>query len=244
VFAAFGAAGMLFTVWMAVEAVRRGQTQSWLWIILFFGPIGAAIYFFSELMPVHVGGSAGPRKPSHDDERRALADVKRLDNAAAWSSYAGVLRARGQFSKAADAGAQALRRDPTSIDARHELGMALLLCSRAGEAVEHLRSVVAGDRSYQSGDALFALAQAQEGAGDVAGARQSLEALTTTSGRPEVLFRLARVQGLTGDRAAAVRSLKRIIDEAEYVPDYLQRDVKPWVKKARKAIEKLGGEAG
>jgi hypothetical protein len=234
---------MLFTVWMAVEAVRRGQTQSWLWIILFFGPIGAAIYFFSEVMPVHVVGGVGPRKPSHDDERRALADVKRLDNAAAWTAYAGVLCARGQFAKAADAGQQAVRRDPNAVDARYELGLALLGCRRPGEAVEHLRSVVARDRAYQSGDALFALAQAQEGSGDVPGARESLEALAGSSGRPEILFLLARVQGLMGDRAAAVRSLKRIIDEADYVPDYLQRDVKPWVKKAKKAIAQLGGEA-
>lgn len=233
---------MLFTVWMAVEAVRRGQTQSWLWIILFFGPIGAAVYFFSEVMPIRVGGSWGGRKASVEDERRALTDVKRLDSPAAWAAYAGVLRARGQFAKAADAGQQAVRRDPQSIDARYELGLALLGASRPGEAVEHLRAVVAKDRAYPSGDALFALAQAQEGSGDVPGARESLEALATSSGRPEILFRLARVQGLMGDRAAAVRSLRRIIDEAEYVPDYLQKDVKPWVKKAEKAMAQLGAE--
>lgn len=233
---------MLFTVWMAVEAVRRGQTQSWLWIIVFFGPIGAAVYFFSEVMPIRVGAGFGARKVSVQEERRALADAKRLDSAAVWAVYAGVLRARGQFAKAADAGQQAVRRDPMSVDARYELGLALLGASRPGEAVEHLRAVVAKDRAYPSGDALFALAQAQEGSGDVPGARESLEALATSSGRPEILFRLARVQGLMGDRDAAVRSLRRIIDEAEYVPDYLQKDVKPWVKKAKKAMAQLGAE--
>lgn len=113
---------MLFTVWMAVEAVRRGQTQSWLWIVLFFGPIGAAVYFFSEVMPIRVGGSWGGRKVTVQEERRALSDVKRLDSAAAWATYAGVLRARGQFVKATDAGQQAVRRDPNSADARYELG--------------------------------------------------------------------------------------------------------------------------
>jgi hypothetical protein len=244
VFAAFGTVGILFTVWMAVEAVRRGQTQSWLWIILFFGPIGAAVYFFSELLPtlpLRFGAGLGTRRVGADEERRALADVKRLDNCAAWAHYAGVLRARGQFAKAAEAGARALERDGQSIDAHYERGLALLGSSRHGDAVPHLRAVVDKDRGYQSGDALFALGRAQEGLGDFAAARQSLEALAQTSSRPEVLFLLARVQGLTGDREAALRSLKRIVDEAEYVPDYLQRDVLPWVKKAKKAIEKLGG---
>jgi len=242
VFAAFGTVGLLFTVWMAVEAVRRGQAQSWLWIILFFGPIGAAVYFFSELMPVvRFGGSFTKSRLGADDERRALADVKRLDNCAAWAHYASVLRARGQPAKAADAAARALERDASSVDAHYERGQALLTSNRHGEAVPHLRAVVDKDRLYQSGDALLALGQAEEGSGDVKAARESLESLAVHSSRPEVLFVLARVQGLCGDREAALKSLKRIVDEAEYVPDYLQRDVRPWVKKAKKAIEKLGG---
>src|SRR5262245_12982045 len=149
---------------MAVEAVRRGQAQSWLWIILFFGPIGAAVYFFSEVMPaVRFGGSFTPRKASAADERAALADVKRLDSCAAWAHYAGVLRARGQAAKAADAALRALEKDAASLEARYEHGMALLASNRHGDAVAHLRAVVEKDPGYQAGDALFALGQAQEG---------------------------------------------------------------------------------
>lgn len=239
---AFGTVGLLFTLWMAVEAVRRGQAQSWLWIILLFGPIGAAVYFFSELMPgLRFGSGFTTRKVNADDERRALADVKRLDSCAAWAHYAGVLRARGQAAKAAQAAERALEKDAASSEAHYERGLALLASNRHGDAVPHLRAVVDRDSGYQSGDALFALGQAQEGSGDLQGARASLEALAVNYGRPEILFLLARVQGLVGDREAALKSLKRIVDEAEYVPDYLQRDVRPWVKKAKKAIARLGG---
>ena len=243
-FAAFGAVGVLFTVWMAVEAVRRGHSHLWLCIILFFGPIGAAVYFFSELMPalpIRLGAGFGARSVSAAEERQAKADVKRLDSSAAWASYAGVLRARGQFGRAAEAGERALQRDAASVEAHYERGLALLASNRHGEALPHLLAVVKQDRGYQSGDALFALGQAQEGSGDLQGARETLEALSGSSGRPEILFLLARVQGLLGDRDGARRSLQRIVDEADYVPDYLQRNVRPWVKKARKALEKLGG---
>ena len=43
-----------------------------------------------------------------------------------------------------------------------------------------------------------------------------------------------------GDRDAALRSLQRIIDEGALVPRYLQREVRPWVRRARGAKRKLG----
>ncbi|HEX9203956.1 MAG TPA: hypothetical protein VF964_08335, partial [Vicinamibacteria bacterium] len=106
-----------FTVWMAVEAVRRGQAGSWLWIILFFGPLGAAVFFFSEYLehPWRWGAAAG-RKVTADEVRRAQADAKRLDTAATWGHLASLLRVRKEFPKAAEAAEKALTRDPKSRD--------------------------------------------------------------------------------------------------------------------------------
>jgi hypothetical protein len=38
-----------------------------------------------------------------------------------------------------------------------------------------------------------------------------------------------------------MRSLQRIVDDAELVPDYLKREVRPWVRKARAAQARLRG---
>jgi hypothetical protein len=230
-----------FTLWMAVEAVRRGHASRWLWIILIFGPLGAAVYFFAEYM----GGSLTritfrPRKVTAADLRRCEVDVKRLDNAPSWCEYASLLRARKDFRKAAEAAQRAVERNPRSLDAQYELGLALLGAGRFPEAVSALHAVVQQEPSFDSDDALFALARAQQGTGDLASARASLEALAERRARPEILFEMASVQGLLGDRAAAMRSLQRIVDEAELVPAYLQRDVRPWVRKARAALAKLG----
>jgi tetratricopeptide (TPR) repeat protein len=230
-----------FTLWMAVEAVRRGHASRWLWIILLFGPLGAAVYFLSE----YVGTGAlarvtfRPRKVTAADVRRAEVEVKRLDNAATWCEYASMLRARKEFDKAADAARRALERNPDNLDARYELGLSLLGAGRNTEAVPVLQALVDRDRSFDSDDALFALGRAQQGAGDLAGARASLEELAERRGRAEILHELAVVQGLVGDRPAACRTLQRIIDEAELVPSYLQRDVQPWVRKARKGLSRL-----
>jgi hypothetical protein len=225
---------------MAVEAVRRGDAGRWLWIILMFGPLGAGVYFFTE----YLGGGLAriafrPRKVSAADVRRAEVEIKRLDNAATWSEYASLLRARGEFAKAAEAAQRAIERNPKDLDARYELGLSLLGAGRHADARPVLQAVVEKDRSFDTDNALLALGRAQQGAGDLPAARASFEELAERRGRPEILFDLAAVQALTGDREAAMRSLQRIVEDAELVPPYLKREVRPWVRKARGAMSRL-----
>jgi hypothetical protein len=232
---------LAFTVWMAVEAVRRGDAGHWLWIIIIFPPIGGIVYFFAE----YLGGRASTRfafrvrKVTAADVRTAEVEVRRLDNAASWTEYASLLRARGDYRRAAEAALRALERDPQAIDARYELGLALLSGERWADAAEALRQVVAQDRSHDSDDALFALGRALQQAGDLAGAREALEELATRRGRPEILFDLGSVQAALGDREAAKRSMQRIVDEAVLVPDYLKHNVRPWVRRAQSALRRL-----
>ena len=234
-------AGSGFTIWMAVEAIRRGQAGSWLWIIMFFGPVGAAVYFFSEY-------SSWPgrrfaferRKVTAQELRHAEVEVRRLDSAPAWFHYASLLRARQDYGRAVEAGRKALERDGRSLEGRYELGRALLGAGQFREAAETLESVVAADRTHDKDEALYALAQARMAAGDAEVARPLLAELESRSSRPAILYDRAVLEGRLGDRETAARCLRRILDEAEYVPPYLAREVKPWVKKARQGLRKLG----
>jgi hypothetical protein len=230
-----------FTLWMAVEAVRRGDAGRWLWIILLFGPMGAAVYFFGEYL---AGAPLGRtsfrlRKVTKADLKTAEVEVRRLDNAPSWTEYASLLRASKDVKRAAEAARRAVERDPGSLDAQYELGLALLMAGRFAEAREALEVVIQRDRQFDSDDALFALARAQVGAREYTAARASLEELTQRRARPEILYELAGVQAGLKDRAAALRTLQRIVDEAVLVPAYLQRNVRPWVKRARWAMRKL-----
>ena len=233
--------GSGFTIWMAVEAIRRGQAGSWLWLILFFGPVGAAVYFFSEYTSWPMRRFAFERrKVTAHELRQAEADVRRLDSASAWFHYASLLRARQDHGRAVEAGRKAVERDGSSIDARYELGQALLGAGQFQEAAEMLESVVRVDRTHDKDYALYALAQARVAQGDTAAARLLLAELESRSSRPAVLYDRAVLEGQLGDRETAARCLRRILDEAEYVPPYLAREVKPWVKKARQGLRKLG----
>lgn len=234
--------GSGFTIWMAVEAIRRGQAGSWLWIILMFGPVGAAVYFFSEYAswPLSRRYAFAPRRVNAQELRQAEAEVRRLDSAPAWFHYASLLRARQDFGRAVEAGRKAVERDGKNQEARYELGQALLGAGQFKEAAEALESVVSVDRTHDKDYALYALAQARVASGDAAGARPLLEELEGRSSRPAVLYDRAAVEAQMGGRETAARCLRRILDEAEYVPPYLAREVKPWVKKAKQGLRKLG----
>jgi hypothetical protein len=231
-----------FTLWMAIEAVRRGQAGSWLWIILMFPPIGGAIYFFTEVSPgFRLGGwgGSGPRRASGEDVRRAELEARRLGTAGAWSHLAAQLISRREFTKAVEAAQKAFERDAKSRDVRYELGVALHGAGRSAEAVPHLESVIAAESTFDMDAARFHLAQAREAAGDLPGARAVLEDLTQRTGRPEVLYRLGSLQMRLGDAAAARSTFQRLLDEAELAPPYLRRETRAWVARAKKDLKQI-----
>jgi hypothetical protein len=234
--------GYAFTIWMAVEAVRRGQAAAWLWIILVFGPIGAAVYFLSEYVDRPLLGWTGSHghKVTAGDLRVAEAEVHRLDNAATWLGYASALRARKQYPRAVEAAQKAVERAASSVDAQYELAQALVAAGRGAEAVAPLQRVVATNRSFDSEAALFALGKIHLATGDLESARAELEEVASRSSRPEYLYECAIALAQSGRRDEAARMLQRIISEAELVPAYLKRNVRPWVRKARQGLRRLG----
>ena len=235
--------GTLLTVWMAVDAVRRGRAQYWLWIMILFNPLGAVVYFFAEYLdgsPLSRWTGQHLPKVTAADLRQAEADVHRLDNAATWLAYATALRARKEHHKAVEAAQRAVDRDPTSVDAQYELALALVDAKRPREAVAPLERVVARNRSFDSERALYLLGRAHLVNDDPEAARRSLEEVGARSSRPEYLYELAALQAQLGDRESAARTLQRIIHESELVPAYLQGSVRPWVRKARAGLRKMG----
>jgi hypothetical protein len=234
--------GAVFTIAMAVDAVRRGQASGWLWLILVTGPIGATAYFISAHGDglLHGFTRNHGRKVTAADLRLAQAEVQRLDNAATWLDYASALRARKDYKRAVEAAGKAVERDAANVNAQYELAQSLIACGRIADAAAPLERVVAKNRSFDSEGALFALAQTRLAVNDLEGARGLLEEVGSRTARPEYLYELAAVEARVGRRDEAARALQRIIVEGELVPKYLQRSVRPWINRARKGLRRLG----
>jgi hypothetical protein len=233
--------GIAFTIATAVTCVRRGQANPWIWIILLFPPIGGAVYLFIEVLGAHsFRGLANARVASKRELKVAQAEVTRLDNSEAWTNLAQALRSRKQFAEAREAAAFAVEREPTSWRAWSELGLAQMGLGNYENAATTLAKVVEIEPAHAAGDAAFALAVSLEKSGQKDEARRVLEKLARTSSLPRVLFSLASLQADAGQTSDARASLERIITEAEYVPSYHRREVRPWVRRAKKALASLG----
>lgn len=231
--------GTAFTLWMAVECIRRGQASPWLWVILVFPALGAAVYLFAEVLGPGALATRGPRRASKREIARLHSETRRLDNSEAWTDYAQALRSRKRFPQALEAAEKATARDSESHRALYELGLSQMGCERFSEAARSLARLVARDPGHDSGEARYALAMSYEKSGDKESALRTLDSLARTTSLPKVLYSLASLQAEAGDRTGARESLERIINESEYVPVYHEREVRPWVRKARKALASL-----
>jgi hypothetical protein len=239
----FGFAGpltLVFTALMAVDCVRNGRMNPWLWLILVFPPLGGLAYLVSEYaMPAWGRFRFEHGRVTARDLERAALDVRRLDTAAAWSDYACLLRQRGKHAAALDAARQAASRDPRPRDVRYELGRALLATNQPREALPVLAALAAEDRYHDNGGLLQALARAQESAGDLQAARATLETLIERHSAAENLYAAARAQAAAGDRAAATATLDRLLEEMQFVPKYLRSAARPWARRARALRRKI-----
>lgn len=245
----------LFVIWMLVECFRRGQTLPWAIIILFFQFLGALVYFILEVqtaVPIPGFGSGGgggrsgaervafrPHRVTGQQLRDAETEVRRLDNAAAWSDYASLLCAKRRHEEAERAAATALEKDPEELEARYVRGRSLLALGRAEEAAGELEKVLETDPGHDYGDARLALAKALEAVGDVERARRHYERLGEGSSRPDVLYHLAEIQHRTGDTEAAKATLRRIVDEADLAPSFARSQSAKWVSRAKRTLRGL-----
>ena len=240
-----------FTIWMAVEAVRRDERNPWLWVMAIFWPIGAVVYFFTK----YIRGGSLPAVPNFDLKKRvgnirwggadqeavrvAEAEVARLHTAPAWSDYAQALREAGRIDDAIDAAGQAVDKDGMSAEALNELGLSFVAAERYAEAIEPLQRVVSIDPDFSMHEALFLLADSLHREGRLVESKGRFLQLLESSSRPQFLYGLASVQAGLEDTVGVQATLTRLIHEAEAVPDYLQSDVEPWVKQARRTLKQL-----
>ncbi|MDZ4689788.1 hypothetical protein [Terricaulis sp.] len=136
-----------------IHAVRTGRQQTWLWILIVGGSIGAAVYFFAVIVPELSGGRTGravgkAAQQALDPERDYRNALRALDDTPSIGNRMRLANAAAALGRWSDAEAQwALCAgghggdDPAVLLGHAE---ALLELNRAPEALkslEHLRSL-------------------------------------------------------------------------------------------------------
>jgi hypothetical protein len=160
--------------------------------------------------------------------------VDRLGNAYQMTQLGAALVEAGQHEEAEHWLQEALRREPSNLDARYHLGRCLLELKKPAEAAAYLESVVRERPTHEYGNALLLLAQAQELAGNRAQACETYRLLLKHYPyHPEGSYRYALLLDNVGSREEAVHILRDMVAALEQAPAFQRRRQASWLQRAK-----------
>src|ERR1700690_846630 len=161
--------GLILQAVAIVHFIRRRPDGYWLWIIIFFGGLGALIYFAAEVIP-----DAGLARQSFKvfPRRRRIHELESaiLDNPSAgnYEELADLYLEEGNYARARQCYDKAISSRTDSPDPFYRRGMAATFMGGFAAAVPDLEHVASQDPKYdfQRAAALLAHAYANTGQPD------------------------------------------------------------------------------
>src|SRR5438105_15568361 len=158
----------LFSLWMLIDAIRRGE---WIWALFIFVGFGfSALFYYFAVYRAAPSATRGFELPGAHDRRRIKqlqAQIHHLDKAHHHSQLGDIYFQRGKLDQAESCYRAALERDPEDIDTRSHLGQCLLRKKKPEEARPLLEKVCAESPKHDYGHSLMALAETQQALGEV-----------------------------------------------------------------------------
>lgn len=229
----------------AAHAVKTGRTQ-WIIVILLVPTLGAAIYFFMEVLP-ELRGSRGARQAGSrvmntlDPSRNLREGQKNLEIADTVENrvaLADELRAKGQHAEA-----ETLYRDALEgVFADHPklllgLAQACFAQEKYADAKQALDTLIAENPEFKSQDGHLLYARALAKLGDTDAALHEYETLAgySSGAEPRVRYGLLLVE--LGREAQARPLFEQVLRDARHAPKHYLKANREWLDLARKQLD-------
>jgi hypothetical protein len=231
--------GVILQAMALVHFIRRRPDNVWLWIILFFGPLGALVYIAMEVVP-----DLGLLRQSLDSfgRRKRIKQLEAvvLENPAAgnYEELADLLLDEGKFARARECYDKAItsRGDPDPIYRR---GIAELQLGDFAAAVADLEYVISRDAKYDFNRAIGLLAHAYANSGKAEQADALFLQATAVSTLSETYLNYATFLASQNRIPEARDWAQRLLARKPTIPRYLQRRERPWFRKASALLKRL-----
>jgi hypothetical protein len=231
--------GMILQALALVHFIRRRPDNVWIYIIVFFGPLGALVYIFMEVLP-----DLGLLRQSFDSfgRRKRIKQLEAvvLENPAAgnYEELADLLLDEGKFARARECYDKAItsRGDPDPIYRR---GIAEIQLRDFAAAVTDLEDVTARDDRYDFNRAIALLAHAYANTGQPDKAEALFQKATERSTLSETYLNYAAFLASQNRIPEARDWAQRLIARKSTIPRYLQRRERPWFRKAAALLKRL-----
>jgi Uncharacterized protein conserved in bacteria containing a divergent form of TPR repeats len=232
--------GLILQVLALVHFMRRRPDTYWLWIIIFFGPMGALIYIFLEVIPdyglLRTSFQGFPRR-----KRIRFLEATVLENPAAgnYEELGDLYLDEGNFARARECYDKAISSRANSIDAFHRRAIAEIELGDFAAAVPDLEEVTSREPKYDSYRAAALLAHAYANTGRPEKADELFQYATNISTASETYYNYACFLAAQHRPAEAREWAQRILAKKPTMPGYLRRRERPWFRKAAALLKRL-----
>jgi hypothetical protein len=239
-FFTWGIWGILLRVVALVHFIRRRPNFYWLWAILFFGPIGALVYIFAEVLPdfglLRQSFKGFPRR-----KRIAQLQLDIRDNPSSgnFEELGDLYMDEGKLQQARAAYDKAIAARSTTLDCFYRRGVCALLLGDAAAALPDLEMTIQKDPGHDFHRAAGLLAHAYALTGQKEKADAMFLQAVDRSTLSETYLNYADFLASVGRNAEARGWARKVLDKKPTMPRYLRRRERPWFRRASSLLRRV-----
>lgn len=232
--------GLVLQVLAIVHFIRRRPDTFWLYVIIFLGGLGAAVYILIEVVPDL--GLLRQALDSHGRKKRIrMLEALVLENPASgnYEELADLYLDEGKFARARECYDKAISSRTTHLDPIYRRGIAEVNLGDFNAAAADLELVTSREPKYDSHRAMALLAHAYANTGQTDKAAQLFQQVTEVSTLSETYINYADFLASQKRGAEARQWAERVLSRKATMPLYLQRRERPWFRKAKAVLKRL-----
>jgi hypothetical protein len=220
--------------------IRRRPDTFWIYVILFLGPPGAAIYLLAEAVPdFGLLKTSFQMFPRRKRIRELEAAVQQNPSAGNWEELGDLYMDDGKIVQARAAFDRAIAARSDTPDAFYRRGICALQLADAAAALPDLEYVVHKEPKYDFYRAAGLLAHAYALTGQKARAEALFREVTGISTKSESYLNFAELLASEGRNAEAREWAQKVLDKKPAMPGYLRRRERPWFRRANGMLKRI-----
>lgn len=232
--------GLILQAVAIVHFIRRRPDGYWLWIIIFFGGIGALIYIAAEMIPdaglLRQSFKVFPRRKRIHELESAILDNPSAGN---YEELGDLYLEEGNFARARHCFDKSISARTDSPDPFYRRGVAAINMADFTAAIPDLERVVSQDPKYDFHRAAALLAHAYANTGQSEKAEALFQEVTRISTASETYYNYACFLASQQRHGEAREWAQRILAKKPTMPGYLKRRERPWFRKASALLKRL-----